>query len=43
MFSALFKNDENDEQKLKNFSQLTPIGKRVIILVTVPSGNFGGF
>ena len=29
IFSALFKDDDNNEQKFKSFSQITPIGKRV--------------
>ena len=33
IFSPFFKNNENNEQKFKNFSQLTSIGKRIIILM----------
>ena len=33
LFKVLFKSDINSEQKFNEFSQLTPAGRRVIILV----------
>ena len=33
IFSAVFINDDNNEQKFKSFCKITPIGKRIIILV----------
>ena len=33
IFQALFKSNEKGEQKFCNFSQLTSIGKRIIILM----------